>query len=126
MIEFTECYYFNFIFLHLNGEPNTEPHVAGAPGFMISKYDGYAKIISHVDLHQLQDEEKRMDDLFALAINVKENKAGLDTIKSTYKLNTRQLLQFLKVLQQESFTRLTVTAKLQEIIRNIRTHKYPE
>ncbi|MBO9203621.1 MULTISPECIES: hypothetical protein [Niastella] len=126
MIEFTECYYFDHIYTHADGRDwDVAPVASSQTGFVVSKYDGYARTVTRIDLILLKEEERRMDELYELALNVKEKKAGLDIIKSRYGLNTKQLLIFLKVIQKETFDRLTVTAKLEEIIKNIRQHKYP-
>src|SRR5262245_29385027 len=91
MTEFTECYYFAWKFVDLEGEEFTGPTIAGPPGFTVSKYDGYARIVSYMEWSELHREEKRMDDLLAMTMNLKENNVGLDLFKSTYKLNTKQL-----------------------------------
>jgi hypothetical protein len=120
MIEFPSCYYFDWKMLHSNGDEFTEPPLAGPPGFIISKPDGNAEIISHVSLIELQLEEKRKDELFVLLTSAKEGDGNLSKIKSTYDLSSKEILLFLKALQQESFDRNTVTDKLHEILKKVK------
>jgi hypothetical protein len=121
MTEFTYSYHFEIIIVHLNGEPYVPPPVASSPiGLVISKHDGKAKKTDLYDLHQLKNEERRMDHLFALLTGIRENKGGLDIIKSRYQLSSRELLLFKKELQQAAFNRLTVSDILQELINKIK------
>lgn len=117
MTEFPSCYYFEWKFLDLHGRELSEQPVAGPPGFIISKTNGGGKIVSYGEWHGLIMEEQRKDDLFAFLTNAKEGKGSLFKIKSMYDLSSKEIIIFLKTLQQESFDRDTVTDILQEVLK---------
>jgi hypothetical protein len=91
--------------------------LAGAPGFVVSKKDGHAKVISFGEMASMREEEERIDKEYELLISIKENKADLTQVKIAYNLTSKQLLLLVKTVQQEPINRLRAGNILQEIIK---------
>ncbi|MCS3795333.1 hypothetical protein [Niastella sp. OAS944] len=117
MTEYSHFYYFDFMILNPDGGNYTGLPLAGAPGFVVSKKDGHAKVISFGEMASLDEEEERIDTVYELLISIKENKVDLSKVKIAYNLTSKQLLLLVRTVQQESFNRLRARDILQEIVK---------
>jgi hypothetical protein len=117
MTEYSHCYYFDFILLNPDGGNYTGLPPVGAPGFVVSKKDGQASMISFGELANLDEEEERLNKEYELLFSIKENKADLTNIKQDYNLTSKQLLLLVRTVQKESFDRLRASEILSEILK---------
>ena len=58
VIEFSDCFYFNFELLNLDGRPCDQTPIGGAPGFIITKHDQEVRLITFGKLADLKQHAK--------------------------------------------------------------------
>ncbi len=115
--EFTSKYYFDFIFLTLDGDTPEEPPVAGgACGFTIDKKTMKIETLSFADLGLLEQNEKEINDVYYKLKDLKENSKSLNWLKSKYQLSSPELLKIKKVLTKTDIQKEQIIDQLNELI----------
>ncbi|MGH1385221.1 hypothetical protein [Kordia sp.] len=116
--EFICTYYFDFIFLNLDGNISEEPPVAGGPcGFTIDKKTFEIENLTFADLGMLEQNERELNDIYHKIKNIKENNSSLNWLKSTFNLNSKQLLKIKKVIDNTEFEKETALEQINQIIK---------
>jgi hypothetical protein len=98
-LEFTGKFYFDFIWLTLDGKvPELPPIAGGSRGFTVDKKDKKIELTNHVSLGALKHNEIELSKTYQLFVDFKNGKGGLTEIKAKYKLNSEQLLELSKLV----------------------------
>lgn len=98
--EFTDKYYFDFIWLTLNDQiPNEPPVAGGACGLTVDKNDSQVELLTHGGYCVLKDSENKLVEMFQLLIDFKNGKKHLADVKSKFDLSSEQLLELSKLIK---------------------------
>jgi len=115
--EFTFKYYYDFVFLTLNGEvPDEPPVVGGSCGFIIDKKTHEIQTLTFGDFALLENKERELDDIYDKLTNLKENSKSLTWLKFKYQLNSPELLRIKKQLQKIPLQKEIILEQLNEIL----------
>lgn len=122
--EFTSKYYFDFIWLTLDGQIPEEPPVAGgARGFIVDKHTRQVQVLTHGDYTDFKNEEKRLTEIYHLLTDFKNGQKRLTELKAKFNLNSKQLLELSKVIGDTELSRertQEITNSLLDKIKNYR------
>ena len=114
--KFTFKYYFDFVFLTLDGQVPKEPPVAGgACGFTIDKKSKEIETLSFGDLGLLSQSEEELNEVFDNLNQIKNNSGSLNWLKSKYNLKSSQLLAFKKLLLQTDLKKEVILQQIDKI-----------
>ena len=104
--KFVNKYYFDFIWITLNGEIPEEPPIAGGTrGLIVNKYDGLIELISHGCYAVLRDSEDKLTKTYQLLSDFKNGKLRLAELKAKFDLTSEQLLEFSKIIKETELNR---------------------
>ncbi|MDO7138920.1 MULTISPECIES: hypothetical protein [Flavobacteriaceae] len=122
--EFTSKYYFDFVFTRMNGEIPKEPPVAGGYcGFTIDKKTLEIENLTFAELGMLENYERKLNEIYNKVKDIKENKSSLNWLKSKFELNSEQLLEIKRSIENTEFEKETVLEQLNRIIKNYSQHR---
>ena len=114
--EFTNKYYFDFIWLTLDGQFPQKPPVAGGPrGLTVNKHDNQVEMITHGDYGSLKVEERKLTDIYQLLSEFKDGRKHMTDVKAKLGLNSKQLLELSKIIKDTELTK----HKIDEIINKL-------
>ena len=104
--EFTDEYYFDFIWLTLDGQVPKEPPVAGgARGLTVNKHKKQVELLTHGGYGVLKDTESRLIKMYQLLSDFKDGKAHLTEVKAKFNLTSEQLLGLSKIVKDTELTK---------------------
>ena len=120
--EYSLKYYFDFIFLNLDGSTPKEPPIAGgAVGFTIDKYTGKIEPLSFGDLGQLDAKEREINEVYENLLSVKQGSGSLNWLKTKFNLDSKSLLEFKKIINQTDLDKNQIILQLEKIKTNANT-----
>ena len=98
--ELIDKYYFDFIWLTLNGQiPNEPPIASGARGLTVDKNNSQVKLLTHGGYTVLRERENKLVEMYQLLIDFKNGQKHLADIKAKFDLSSEQLLELLKLIK---------------------------
>lgn len=98
-VEFTDKYYFDFIWLTLDDQiPNDPPVAGGALGLTVDKDSKKIKEITHGDYFSLRNKDDELENTYQLILSIKTHRRRLNEVKVKYNLDSKQLLEFYKLI----------------------------
>ena len=100
MREYSTCYYFGFKLLDADGGEYTGGPRGGAPGFIVSKEDRKAQIISFGMWAKLKEREEEFRKLHSSLYQIKAGHASFDSLKEYYTLTAHQWLMIKRSLDE--------------------------
>ena len=104
MIEFSRCYYFDYLILK-NERSNIDPPVlGGAPGFTIDKRTNILEITSHQKLSELRKNERQLEEIHIKLNNVKAGNEPLLSLKKLLHLTPSELIELKNRLDREEIS----------------------
>lgn len=104
--EFTNNYYFDFIWLTLNGEtPKNSPLAGGARGLSVNKHNRQVSSLSHGEYSSLRNEEVELTNTYELLLDFKNGNMHLQELKAKFGLTSEQLLKFSKIIKDIELNR---------------------
>lgn len=122
--KFVDKYYFDFIWLNLDGqEPKEPPLAGGACGLTVNKYDRQVELISHGEYAALRESENKLTDTYQLLTDLKNGKYRLTDLKARFDLTSEQLLEFSKIIKETTLNReaaYEIVNKLLDKVKNYR------
>ena len=122
--EFVDKYYFDFIWLTLNGQIPQEPPVAGgARGLTVNKYDKQVELISHGGYGVLKDIESKLTETYQLLSDFKNGKIRLPEIKAKFDLTSEQLLELSKVIKNTELSRETIFKIVNVLLDKVKNYR---
>lgn len=101
IIEFSDCFYFDFQILKGKGSNEDPPLLAGAPGFIIDKQTKEPKVITHGKLAELDKLNRKKEEVLEILNNVKKGNKPLLEFKRRFELTSSELLELKNELQKE-------------------------
>ncbi len=122
--KFVDKYYFDFIWLNLDGQsPKGPPVAGGARGLTVNKYDRQVELISHGEYAALRDSENKLTDTYQLLSDFKNGKSRLTDLKAKFDLTSEQLLELSKIIKETELNReatFEIVNKLLDKVKNYR------
>lgn len=120
--EFLQCYFFDFVFLTLDGKVPEEPPVAGgARGISIDKEKKTVEPVTFVGYALLKREDAEVNHLYKMLENVKARSKLLTTLKSKYNLTSDELLRLKKALENTEVKKENAMQLISELIKRVKT-----
>jgi len=114
--ELTDKYYFDFIWLTLDGQIPEEPPVAGgARGLTVNKHDKQVELTTHGDYGALKDKESKLTEMYLLLSDFKNGKKSLTEVKAKFDLTSEQLLELSKVIKDTELSK----ERIHEIVNRL-------
>lgn len=122
-VDFRDRFAFDFIFLTLDGKQPKEPPVAGgARGLTIDKKTAEVTLVSHGVYSSLVIRERELNETYDLINNLKRDKKDLSFIKNKYNLNSKQLLDFSKALEDKELSKETIYQLIAQLIDGVKNN----
>jgi hypothetical protein len=122
--DFTDKFYFDFIWLTLDGQQPKEPPVAGgARGLTVDKHDKRPEITTHGSYSALKRQENELEASYQLLLAFKNGKKHSAEVKAKLNLNSEQLLELSKTIKEtelSKFKTYEIMNRLLEKIKNCR------
>lgn len=123
--DFSDRFYFDFVFLTIEGlTPLESPVAGGARGLTIDKNSKQIKLATHADYSSLLRRQVELHDTYEFLQGLKNGKGSLIAAKEKYNLSSEQLLEFLKALEIEEFSRDDTFKVLTRFLQ--RSKNYPQ
>lgn len=114
--EFTDKYYFDFIWLTLNGQiPNEPPVAGGARGLTVDKNNSQVELMTHGGYGVLKDRENKLVEIHQLLLNFKNDQKHLADIKIKFDLSSEQILELSKLIKDTDL----IKEKMPDIINKL-------
>ena len=114
--ELTDRYYFEFIWLTLDGQIPEQPPVAGgARGLTVNKNDREVELTTHGGYGVLKDNENKLNETYLLLSDFKNGKTNLAEIKVKFDLTSEQLLVLSKIIKDTEL----IKERIYEIVNGL-------
>ncbi|MCT4640202.1 MAG: hypothetical protein N4A72_21070 [Bacteroidales bacterium] len=115
--EFVWKYYYDFVFVALNGKVPEEPPLAGgACGFTIDKGTKEIEMLTFSDLETLKEKEEELTEIYLRVTDIKNESKSFSWLKSKYDLTSKELLRIKKIIMVSEFDRKTIIEEIENII----------
>lgn len=116
--EFTSKYYFDFVFIQMNGViPKETPIAGGHCGFTIDKKTFEIENLTFGEFGTLTTKERELNEIYGKIKDVKDNNSSLNWLKAKYELNSKQLLEIKKTINATEFEKETLLEQINRIIK---------
>ena len=121
---FTDKYYFDFIWLTLDGRSAKEPPVAGGPrGLTVNKHDREVNLTTFGGYSGLKDRESKLIETYQLLSDFKNRKIHLSEVKTKFDLNSDQLLQLSKIIESTELDKGTTYETINQLLNKVRNYR---
>src|SRR5688572_26716966 len=85
--DFTDKYYFDLVWLTLEGEqPKQAPAAGGARGLTVDKHDKHVELTTYGDYSYLEEKESQLAESYQLLLAFKIGKKHLSELKTRFNL----------------------------------------
>lgn len=118
--EFFFKIYYDFIIVDLEGKiPSEPPFAGGACGFTIDIKTYEIEMLTFGEFASLIEAQGNLEKTYNMLSDLKQSDKNLLWLKSTYNLNSVELLKIKKVIMETSFTKQNVIEELNGLVREI-------
>jgi hypothetical protein len=122
--EFIDKYYYDFIWLTLDGQIPIEPPIAGgARGFTVNKHDKQVELTTHSNYNILKTRERELSEMYQILLDFKAGKNHLSTIRAKFNLNPVQLLKFSKIIKETELNKSELYEIIEQMIGKIKNYR---
>lgn len=118
--EFTSRYYADFQLLTVEGKiPDELPFVGGASGFTIDKKTKVVAVLSFGEYASFQNRELEIEELYQQLLAIKSNNKGFSQLKVKYNLNSKNLLELKRMLDNIDLEKSHILEQLDALLVKI-------